>query len=399
MSRLTKTIVLVAASLLFVVNLGAQQTIASLNAEIEQAQRDIARNTALLNDVRKSEKNNSIQIRLIGERISKRQKIVRSLDSQIALITKEIAKKDRSIDECGQQINVLRKQYAEMVRAAYKDYKLNNATLFLFSADDFNSATRRLYFMQRYNQMRRSKAEEIASLSNTLEADLAALNLQREELERTKNDHRNALSQLSTDKKELDQTDKHLRTQAKKLDKEIKAKEAQKRKAQQQLKNIIDDEARKNKRKTSDAERRMIAELNGRFDQNRGKMIVPVNGGVIIDHFGTHPHPTQKNMKIENKGINIAAPKGSAVYSVFEGTVARVMFINGLNKCVLLNHGDYFTIYSNLTRTEVNVGDRVASNSVIGYISDGSDPDEYQLHFELWRSTTCLDPEEWISIN
>ena len=398
MSRLTKTIVLVAASLLFVVNLGAQQTIASLNAEIEQAQRDIARNTALLNDVRKSEKNNSIQIRLIGERISKRQKIVRSLDSQIALITKEIAKKDRSIDECGQQINVLRKQYAEMVRAAYKDYKLNNATLFLLGRRFQLSNTSSLLYAS-LQQMRRFKGGRRYLVEQHLEADLAALNLQREELERTKNDHRNALSQLSTDKKELDQTDKHLRTQAKKLDKEIKAKEAQKRKAQQQLKNIIDDEARKNKRKTSDAERRMIAELNGRFDQNRGKMIVPVNGGVIIDHFGTHPHPTQKNMKIENKGINIAAPKGSAVYSVFEGTVARVMFINGLNKCVLLNHGDYFTIYSNLTRTEVNVGDRVASNSVIGYISDGSDPDEYQLHFELWRSTTCLDPEEWISIN
>ena len=131
--------------------------------------------------------------------------------------------------------------------------------------------------------------------------------------------------------------------------------------------------------------------------QNKGKMLMPVNGGVIIERFGKHPHPTEKRITVVNKGVNIAAPKGSEVYAVFEGEVARVMFIAGLNNCVMLRHGDYFTIYSNLATVSVKVGDQVGTNTKLGTISAGDNPDDYQLHFEVWFHTINQDPELWLA--
>ena len=174
-------------------------------------------------------------------------------------------------------------------------------------------------------------------------------------------------------------------------------KQEEKKKAKQTLQKIIDEETRKAKRKMTDEERRAVTELNGRFDQNKGKMLMPVNGGVIIERFGKHQHPTQRHITVVNKGVNIAAPKGSEVFAVFEGEVARVMFISGLGNCVMLRHGDYFTIYSNLATVAVKAGDKVATNARLGTLSAGDNPDDYQLHFEVWYHTINQDPELWLA--
>ncbi|MBQ5931716.1 MAG: M23 family metallopeptidase, partial [Tidjanibacter sp.] len=115
------------------------------------------------------------------------------------------------------------------------------------------------------------------------------------------------------------------------------------------------------------------------------------------EHFGTHQHPTQKHITVVNKGVNIAAPKGADVMAIFEGQVARVMFIAGLNNCVMLRHGDYFTIYSNLATVSVKAGESVRANQKLGTLSGGDNPDDYQLHFELWYHTTNQDPEMWFA--
>ena len=124
---------------------------------------------------------------------------------------------------------------------------------------------------------------------------------------------------------------------------------------------------------------------------------MPVDGGVIIERYGKHKHPTQRHITVVNKGVNIAAPKGAEVFAVFEGEVARVMFINGLNNCVMLRHGDYFTIYSNLASVNVKAGDHVGTNSKLGNLSTSDNPDDHQLHFEVWFHTMNQDPELWLA--
>lgn len=394
MKKVTITILTLLCSV--VMALG-QSTIESLNAEIKRAEQEIAKNEKLLKEVAKSKKSNQTEIKLLQSKINSRDKIVGNLNKQIGIISRDISRKEGDIVSMQEQIEQLKEEYAKTVEVAYKNYKLGTPLLFLFSAKDLNTATRRLNFMQRHSNALKAKATNITQLSQQVEAEVEELGKQQASLDKTKGEHQKALTTLSNERKELRDAGKRLAANEKKISKQLKAEREQKRKAQQALQRIIDEETRKTKRKMTDAERRAITELNGRFDQNKGKMLLPVDGGVIIEHFGSHQHPTQKHITVVNKGVNIAAPKGADVMAIFDGEVARVMFIAGLNNCVMLRHGDYFTIYSNLASVNVKAGESVRTNQKLGTLSSGDNPDEYQLHFELWFHTVNQDPEVWFA--
>lgn len=374
-----------------------QSSIEQLNAEIKRAEKEIVKNEKLLKEVTKSKKTNQTEIKLLQAKINNRSKIVNNLNKQINLISNDIRTKEGDIEAMNQRVELLKKKYAQMARVAYKNYKTGTPLLFLFSSKDLDTATRRLNFMRRYNESLKSKVTEIEQIKTAVSAEVESLGEQQQALDKTKLSHQKELSTLGNERAQLRKAGKKLDENEKKISKELKNKRDQKRKAQQALQRIIDEETRKTKRKMTDAERRAITELNGKFDQNRGKMLMPVDGGVIIERFGQHPHPTQKRITVVNKGVNIAAPKGAEVFAVFEGEVARVMFINGLNNCVMLRHGNYFTVYSNLASVCVKAGESVATNSKIGNLSSGDNPEDYQLHFEVWFHTMNQDPEEWLA--
>lgn len=374
-----------------------QSSIDQLNAEIRRAEKEIAKNERLLKEVTKSKKTNQTEIKLLQVKINNRSKIVTGLNKQISLISNDIKQKESDISTMNTQIDALKGEYAEIARVAYKNHKVGSPLLFLFSSDDLDTATRRLAFMRRYNNSLKQKVSEIEQLKSDVATQIEQLGKQQEELSGTKSAHQKALNTLDKERKELRSAGKKLAANEKKISKELKAKRDQMRAAQQALQRIIDEETRKTKRKMTDAERRAVTALNGKFDQNRGKMLMPVNGGIIIERYGKHKHPTQKHITVVNKGVNIAAPRGSEVFAVFEGEVARVMFINGLNNCVMLRHGDYFTIYSNLASVEVKAGEHVGTHSRLGRLSDGDNPDDHQLHFEVWFHTLNQDPEIWLA--
>ncbi len=373
------------------------QTAAELDAEIKRAEKEIAKNERLLKEVSANKKNNQTEIKLLQVKINNREKMVASLGKQIDLISKEIADKEENLRTMEGELGRLKSEYAKMVKVAYKNQLVGAPLHFLFSSDDLSAATHRMGLLSRYNRALRRRAEDIGRRSMEVTAEVGELAAKQAELDKTKGEHQKSLTTLSKEKKELNAAGKKLAANEKRISKELKKRREERKKAQQTLQKIIDEETRRAKRKMTDEERRAITALNGRFDQNKGKMLMPVNGGVIIERFGKHQHPTQKHITVVNKGINIAAPKGSDVFAVFEGEVARVMFISGLNNCVMMRHGDYFTIYSNLATVSVKAGDKVMTNGKIGTLSAGENPDDYQLHFELWFHTINQDPEAWLA--
>lgn len=373
------------------------QTIEELDAQIKRAEKEIAKNEKLLKEVTSSKKSNQTEVKLLQSKINKRQEVVGSLNKQINLISNDIATKQATISTMQDELQKLKGEYARMVRVAYKNQLVGTPLHFLFSSEDMTTATHRMGLLARYNRALSRRAEDISTKSQQIASEVGELSAKQASLDKTKAEHQKSLKTLSKEKKELDAAGKKLAANEKKISKELKKRREEKKKAQQTLQKIIDEETRKTKRKMTDAERRAVTALNGKFDQNKGKMLMPVNGGIIIERFGKHPHPTEKRVTVVNKGVNIAAPKGSEVYAVFEGEVARVMFISGLNNCVMLRHGDYFTIYSNLATVSVKAGDKVGTNTRLGTISAGDNPEEYQLHFEVWFHTINQDPEIWLA--
>lgn len=373
------------------------QTVESLNKEIARAEKEIAKKEKLLKEVSQSKKNNLTELKLVESRITSRNKIIDALDKKTTVITKDISQNKRQINGLNKEIEALKKEYADLVYVAYKNYKLNNELLFLFSAQDFNDATKRLNFIRKYNQMRAEMAAVIDSRSATIQQDVTNLSLQQEELNKNKTAHGREVNSLKQDQKEHSTTAKKMQREEGKINKELSAQREKKRKAQNAIQKIIDREISRSKSKTTDQERRRLTELTGKFGQNRGKLLLPVNSGVIIDHYGKRQHPTQRNLTVDNKGINIIAPRGADVFVVFDGTVSRVGYDQWLNNFVIVRHGNYFTVYSNLATVDVKNGEKVATSQKLGEMSKNSDNDGCLLHFELWKSNVRTNPEVWFA--
>lgn len=138
--------------------------------------------------------------------------------------------------------------------------------------------------------------------------------------------------------------------------------------------------------------------LTGNFAGNKGRLPSPFDKGSIISSFGEHPHPEFQNIKIKNNGIDILSSPGAAVKSVFEGEVSSTMFIANLNYVVILRHGDYLTVYSNLSSISVKKGDKIKTRQVLGIAANEEGSSKSRLHYEMWMGTVLLNPAAWLNM-
>ena len=391
-------LLLILAALFCALNLAAQnQSRDALRDEIRRAEEEIRATNELLAKTKKDKQVTQNQLKLIQNRIRNRKQIIANLEKQTQVINGDIGTKNDTVHAMQNELTQLRKEYADMVYAAYKNYKLNNFLVFLFASKDFNDATRRISYMRRYNRMRQQKAEQIKSVADSLHVQIGELENRKAELTKVRDTRTQEVSSLGKDEKQYQSSLSEINTKSGKLSSEIRKKQSQINKLQQRIQAIIAEEARKNRATPkSAAQEEYIANLSGRFDQNKGLLPYPVRGGVIVDRYGVHPHATQKGLMVNNKGVNIASGSGAEVRAVFEGDITQIVFVQGLNNTVIIRHGNYLTTYSNLASVNVKTGDKVTLNQVIGRLSNSDDSDDCVLHFEIWKETENLNPEQWL---
>lgn len=391
-------LLLILAALFCALNLAAQnQSLDALRDEIRRAEEEIRATNELLAKTKKDKQVTQNQLKLIQNRIRNRKQIIANLEKQTQVINGDIGTKNDTVHAMQNELTQLRKEYADMVYAAYKNYKLNNFLVFLFASKDFNDATRRISYMRRYNRMRQQKAEQIKSVADSLHVQIGELENRKAELTKVRDTRTQEVSSLGKDEKQYQSSLSEINTKSGKLSSEIRKKQSQINKLQQRIQAIIAEEARKNRATPkSAAQEEYIANLSGRFDQNKGLLPYPVRGGVIVDRYGVHPHATQKGLMVNNKGVNIASGSGAEVRAVFEGDITQIVFVQGLNNTVIIRHGNYLTTYSNLASVNVKTGDKVTLNQVIGRLSNSDNSDDCVLHFEIWKETENLNPEHWL---
>lgn len=394
--------------LLFAANAhGQNDEMARLRKQIAQYEADIEAANKLIARSKKDQSTSESQLKVTRTQLAKRREMVVALGRQVAAIENEMGGKRKDISRLNNNLAQLKKDYAAMVYDAWKNQRHNDFLLFLFSADDFNAASRRADFMRRYNAARRDKAQQIVGISDTIRRRVSALDATRSELDATRAKETRQATTLAGDEKTYAARVKKLAADQKKAQKQIAEKQALRRKAQQQIDAIIAAEARRanaSSASLSEADQRALAALSGRFEDNRGRLPYPITGGVVIDHFGEHANretqSTQKSVTVNNKGVNMAGAGGAAVKSVFEGEVIFLGQAGGYNLCVLVRHGDYIAVYTNMASTAVRKGDKVTAGQLLGHIFNSSNPDDNFLHFEITRivggQTTPLDPELWL---
>lgn len=296
-------------------------------------------------------------------------------------------------------VEQIKKEYAELIRSAYRNKNINDKILFLLSAENVNQAHRRFLYMKRYTAYRENQAELIEVIQSVLSAKVGKLEHQKKIKQQLIEETQKENINLSKEKSQQNLEYRKLQNQQGKLRRKLRQQQQIERQLERQIQQIIEDETKKNKT-TGDTGFTLTPEqqlIGDNFAQNKKRLPWPVERGVITEHFGIHRHPVLTNVQIENNGINIATETGSKVRAIFNGEVSRVFGITGGNTAVIIRHGKYLSVYSNLREVVVKKGDKVTTKQNIGTVFfDKDDGNKSILKFQIWHESQKLDPEDWI---
>jgi len=391
---------LVLTSILLVIQVVCfAQSLTDLQQKKANAAKEIEYTSKLLNEAEKNEQASLNRLRLLNNRINQRNLVISSIKGEINVYQEFINDNTEVMDMMNSDMQKIKDEYAKMIRSAYRHKNKNDLLIFLLSADNFNQVYRRFLYMKRYTEYRQKQAETIAALQEVLHAQVSKLEQQQKVKQQLVFETQRETRQLAGEKSQQSSIVQKLQKQQRSLRQKLNQQRREEQQLEQEIQRIIEEEARKN-REAGAPEYALTPEqklIGDNFEQNKRRLPWPVERGIITEHFGIHPHPVLSSVQIRNNGINIATEVGAKVRAVFNGEVSRVFGITGGNTAVIIRHGMYLTVYSNLREVTVKKGEKVSTKQIIGTVfTDHEDDNKSILKFQIWRENQKLDPEDWI---
>lgn len=396
----------------FSLNLNAQDR-KKLEAEKAKIEREIAKINSILNETKKTKRLSASQLNILRKKIRDREKLIANISKQTQALNGEIQNTQKSIFQLNEEINFLKKEYIQMLRMAQKNKTSANRLLFIFSAKDYSQAYQRYVFFKQYGQLQKQKMFEIQQKTNELEKKTNELVVKKVNQESLLSQQEKQKSELTKEQKEKQSTINSLQKKERQLAKQIKEKQARRKKLQNQINAAIQAEVKrqaqiaaksktKDESKTSSKEYVMSAtpeeiQLSKDFTSNKGRLPWPTEHGIITSNYGTHPHPDIKGVMIENLGVDIRTKRGSSVRAVFDGEVVRVFTGPNGQKVIILRHGEYMTVYTNLSNVFVSSGNKVKTKQSIGTIHTNTE-DVTEINFQVWKGNNRQNPSTWIKL-
>ena len=371
-----------------------------LEARRVQIQKEIKNINEMLFDNKKKKAMVFSDIENLTYKILRKEELVKLTNQQINLLDKEIKLNLTHQLELEIQLKEVKIAYGEMILKSYKTKSGKNRLMFLLSSETFFQAFKRMQYMKQYAAFRKTQAIKITSLTNEFKTANEMLIIKKETKEELLIENRTIQKSLESEKKEISTIAYELRKKEKKYIREIAQKQIQTSKIDKEIEKLIREAiAASNKNKSNSNSFNLTPEakaLAKKFALNKGKLPWPVLRGVVIQKFGTQPHPVVKTAKIKSNGIVIATAKFEKVRAVFEGTVLSILQFKGSNPTILIQHGNYISAYKNLSKVYVNKGELVSSNQSIGEVFTNNNTGQSTIQFSVFEKTTPLDPLLWI---
>ena len=376
------------------------QSVESLGDKIQSIQKDIKLAEKLLKETSKDKEVTLNQVALMQTQINQRENLIKTYQNQVNLINRDIQKNKNEITSLKKDLSLYQKEYSNLIVINYRNKGKANNLLFVFSAEDFNQAMRRMRYIQELNDLIKDKIAEIESTQNKINSQLDKNEKHKKEIEKILDEEKKERATLVKERDKLNKDIASLKKKESQIKKDIKKKENETKELKKQIDKIIAEEIRKAKEREAAAKKNNTSSidynLSSSFEQNKGKLPYPVEQGIITGRYGLNQHPTQKDVKVKNDGVDISTTKGSKARAVFEGVVCGSTSQGG-NNVILIRHGLYFTLYSNLEKVFVKVGDKVATGQEIGRIHTNVSDGKTILHFEIWHENrTTVNPSLWI---
>lgn len=384
--------------------------IQELEKKRKEALQRIEETSLILSKNKATTKNSIYKLNVINDKIKARQKFIGEITKELTSINTDVEEVKTEYTDLSSQLAVKKEQYAKSLRLMTKRNKSEDKLIFLLSSKDFAQLTRRLRYLNEYSDYQKIQAIEIRNKQGQLDD-------KRNELEKIYRDKKVLHDKEQFEKSILDKEKnqqsamiKNLKSKEKQLSSEISKQKRLADNLNRQIENIIAEEARKAaaiaaKEKSRTAETKggyaMTQQekvLSGDFGSNKGSLPFPVSqSGTIIVHFGEQKYQDLKYVESSSKGIDIQTRPGASAVAVYNGTISKIFSVPGFNSSIIIRHGNYLTVYSNIVSLNVKTGDKVKTGQSLGKIySDPQQDNLTVLHFQLWKDTQRLNPESWL---
>jgi len=420
MKRLNKPIALILACVVLFVQAPAQATRKELEKQRKQTEEQIALTKKILKETKSKKQQSLKEITTLTRLIEAREALLNTINTEIEFVGRDVEQKKDQVDSLNSQIDQEKKNYARAIVQSYKNKKVYNNALYLFAAKSFNQWVLRYRFskylseaQQKYlirinnnKLMLEGRLKELIGLKQSKEILAKNKELEKRKIENNKKEKNKVVVALTGKEAELKAKLEKQKKAKENLNAQINAiiaKEMQKAR-EQQAKKVAKSSGQKSEgtAKTGKTESKTpsitpeVKQLSDNFASNKGKLPWPVEKGFISERFGTHAHEKLDQVTIQNNGVDIQTNAGSTARCIHKGTVTAIIFIPGMGNAVIVNHGEYFTVYSKLKDVSVAQGQSLSLKQTIGTIAEDEDGST-EIHFELWYNQDKQNPEIWLA--
>lgn len=403
-----------------------------------QIQKEILENERLLQETKKKEKSVTNLITIQSNKIKLKEKLIRTTEKQTKLLSNDMYINQLEINRLKRELVTLKEDYAAMIVKSYKSRSEQSRAMFILSSENFLQAYKRAQYMKQYTSYRKVQGEEINNKSKELVVHNDKLTVQKSAKQKLLEENEKERLALQKEKKEQEVLVNSIKKDKKKIAAEIKKKQQETRAIDKQIDKLIRQAIADANKKAAETNRKLaeaaskkqntntktpvktptkaetVAEtkaiessskivltaegkiLADNFKANKGRLPWPVEKGFVSLGYGDQPHPVYKTLLVHNSGLEITTDQGANARAVFGGEVTSIIVLSPVNKAVMIQHGDFFTVYQNLSSVYVSKGDKVTIKQPIGKVRTNGDTGKTVIKFTISQNTTYTNPKMWL---
>lgn len=377
-----------------------------LEAQRQQILKEIKQFQTFLLGKKKEEKSEITLIEDLNYKVQRRQNLIRITNEQANLLTREISVNQQEITSLRAQLQELKDDYAAMIVKSYKSKSEQSKVMFLLSSSNFRQAYKRLQYIRQYADYQKEQGENIKKKTKELQELNLQLSKQKADKDKLIKENRIAKRELESELKEREELMATIKADLSKYTAQIKKKRQEADRLDEEINRLIREAIaasnEKAGKKTSTGKFVLTPEakkLASNFEANKGRLGWPVERGIIKGKFGKTRSLTDNTVEVNNSGIKIATTNDADVKAVFNGEVSRIIIVKNANPGIMVRHGNYVTIYYNLSKVFVKPGDKISTGQIIGKVFTSKVTGESLLDFRLFKNNQKLNPEYWLAKN
>ncbi|GAL65252.1 periplasmic septal ring factor [Jejuia pallidilutea] len=372
-----------------------------LETRRQELRREIEKINALRAENKSKEKSQLSLIEDFNYKISVLNNLIKVTNQQANLLTHEINNNQKKIDDLREELKLLKEDYAAMIVKSYKSKNQQSRIMFLLSSNNFKQAYKRLQYMKQYANHQKEQGETIKAKTAELQQINQNLLVQKEEKQKLIAENKKTQNTLEKERAQHRSIMASIRKDLSKYTSQIKAKQQEAARIDREIERIVRAEIAKSNKNTSSSSSSSFAltaeekVLASNFVSNKGKLPWPVEKGFVKARYGKQPSLIDRSLTVQRNGVLITTEKNAKARVVFNGTVIRVAAIRNSNPMVMIKHGNYITVYKNLSKVYVKEGDKVKTKDVIGEVSTSIEGDTI-LNFSIFKDAQTENPASWI---